>query len=324
MARMTLTKNQQSAVGERLYASGMAAKDAGRLDDAEAQMAKILALWPNALGARYQLGLIQLARGNYLAGFANFEARHQLALSQGLVEKLPFPEWRGEDLSGKSLVVMPEQGFGDQIQFARFLKQIPAAKITVVAPRPLARLMATLGVEVILQGEPIPPHDFAVYIGSLAHRLGVSLESIPQAPYMAVPLIGEPGPKIGVVWAGRPQHENDAHRSFAQALLQPLASTGREFVPLAPEATRARDFYDTAGIINRLDLVITVDTAVAHLAGAMGKPVWILLPAVKPDWRWMQERNDSPWYPTARLFRQPAPGAWPEVIEQVVEALKGA
>jgi hypothetical protein len=231
------------------------------------------------------------------------------------------PEWTGAPLAGRRLLVLGEEGLGDQIMFARYFPLLNAqgAHLTFVGSPALRRLISALGVDVAAtteEGAATRP-DFWVYQMSLPHRLDTRLETIPPAAVFAVPTGSGGG--VGVMTRGGAIHVNDAHRSLPPRFSQRLLRLGRD---LSPEATGAADFMDTARIVADLDLVISVDTSVAHLAGALGKPVWILLPARATDWRWLRGRDDSPWYPTARLFRQRTPGDWEPVLRRVEQALK--
>jgi len=237
---------------------------------------------------------------------------------------LSFPEWRGEPLAGRSILIWPEQGFGDQIMFARFAAPLVAAgaQVTMLTPPPLMELLSPLPVTRLAAAGSvaIPRHDFWIMAGSIPGRLGIDLRRLPAEPYLPGRADGK---GIGVAWRGDPRHHNDQHRSLPPDLGHALVSLPGAR-SLLPEDSGARDFRETAAMIDALALVITVDTSIAHLAGAMGKPVWILLPHANPDWRWMRAHSDSPWYPSARLFRQPAPETWPSVISDVRRALADA
>jgi hypothetical protein len=264
---------------------------------------------------------------------------------------LPAPEWRGETLAGKTIFVYAEQGFGDAIQFSPLVDRLvaDAAHVVFEVTTPLVRLFrqSFKGGNVTVVERPAEPLrtavtrpvDYVAALMSLPHWLGISVASLPLArPYMraadnggwAGRIDAAAGRKIGLVWAGRPTHSDDRKRSLALAQLLPLYSIpdcawyslqvgpARDQLAAAPHpivdlSPHLGDFADTAAAIAQLDLVVAVDTAVAHLAAAMGKPVCILLPAV-PDWRWLKLRSDSPWYPSVRLFRQPKIGDWDSAI----------
>lgn len=261
-----------------------------------------------------------LTAGEYREGFALYEGRigtePAVLIPAQQWPNLNCPEWRGEDVAGKHLLVFGEQGFGDQIMFARFIPSLQAlgASVTYVCGVGLERLFPNG--HVARQRHDFSPAHYWCLVGSLPHKLGVTLETLPR-PYPIVTPARDGG-GIGVVPSGRPTHVNDANRSLDPQSAARLLALGRD---LRPEATGARDFAETADIIASLDLIITVDTSVAHLAGSMGKPVWILLTHRRVDWRWMRDRADSPWYPSARLLRQGPDGGWSAVLAEVEAAL---
>jgi hypothetical protein len=266
---------------------------------------------------RVQRGEALLSLGHYAEGFRLYDAWRQM--KPEVAADWPLPHWNGEDLQGRRFLVAGEQGFGDQIMHARFGKLLQArgAQVIWIAKPPLVRLFREcLGLTAV----PLGTHIEGVSLYSPSSRLPnhffPPLTEPPGAPYLQAPPPNViPGLTLGIVPAGNPKFSKDAARSLPAELAKRLLDLPGA-VDLRPEHTGARDFYDTATIIAGLDLVITVDTAVAHLAGAMGKPVWILLPH-QADWRWLQGREDSPWYSTARLFRQSSPGAWAEVVTRV-------
>lgn len=279
--------------------------------------------------SRASRGLKLLAEGEYSTGWPLFEARFEIGRAGLTKPALPYPEWAGEAVAGKQFVIWPEQGFGDQIQFARFalvLRDL-GASVTLICYPALHRLLSQLeGVEVLAAAGAVtfPDPDYWAMAGSLPRWLTPSPEDIPAAPYLRALTQftpARPVKRIGLVTRGSPAHANDANRSLGAAAARRLADVLGATMSLDPAVTGAADFADTAAIIAGLDLVVTVDTSVAHLAGAMGKPCWVLLPAIGTDWRWMRTRSDSPWYPSIRLFRQPSPGRWDPVIEDVQKAL---
>lgn len=297
----------------------------GRLDLAEAAYRRVLQLAPAAGPTKRVLAVLLLSQGRFEEGFALFEARHELA-SMAKPE-MPWPEWRGEPIAGKRLLIWPEQGFGDQIQAARFAPVVAArgARVTLLCAPALQRLFAgsLTGVEVAAAAGQVnvPDPDYWVMSGSLAARLGVTVETIPGAPYLRPvsewPPLGD-GFRIGLAWRGNPAYENDANRSLPEAEARRLSALPARVVDLDPAASGARDFADTAAIMRQLDLVISVDSAPAHLAGALGRPCWTLLPAAFTDWRWLRERTDTPWYPSMTLYRQQPDEPWSAVVDRVI------
>ena len=329
------------------YALGLVERDRGRYTEARASQERVLALDPQHVEAHFELAQLLLLAGDYGRGFAEYEWRLRRPAAPD--RDLPQPLWRGEPLAGRRLLVYGEQGMGDVLQMVRFLPALAGrgAHITLSCHAPLVPLLSTLpDVERTVAHFAEPGDcDLRIPLLSLPHRLGVTLADLPPSvPYIPAPsrpvaaaLTHAGDRKVGLAWAGSPLHRNDRSRSIPFDALLPLArlpgirlfslQTGDAAADVAHGGGRVSDlgagfadFADTAAAVAALDLVITVDTAVAHLAGALGKPVWLLLPFI-PDWRWMTGRDDSPWYPTARLFRQTAPGGWAEVTECVAAAL---
>lgn len=299
--------------------------------------------------------LCLLLQADYARGWAAYESRLVMPDYRPLTAAPRCPVWQGQALAGRSLRVMAEQGLGDTLQFVRFLPALQAAGARVVlqCQAPLLRLLQGLpgAAQVIGVDDDVPDTDFAVSLMSLPHRLKTTLASVPaRLPYLQPPLAEvlqwrraladlQDGLRIGLAWRGNPEHPADAYRSLPLATLDALADLpGLHFVslqrerPIEPAGRLAarlvdrtaglRDMADLAGLIANLDLVISVDTSVCHLAGAMARPVWVLLHA-GPDFRWLMDREDSPWYPTARLFRQRRLGDWTEVMARLVQALVG-
>ncbi len=318
------------ALAER-HNLGVLLRALGRLDEALALLTADLAANPTSAEARYELGATLLALGDYAAGWPLYEARRDIPTFRIRVPALPFPEWCGEDLAGKRIVLFPEQGLGDNIQFARFALTLrdQGAQVVMLCRPALASLLhhSLDGVDVqaaegeIEMGEP----DFWALTCSPPLHLGVTLETIPNQPYLRAPNAaprGRGGPlRIGLVTKGAPVHQNDAHRSLNAANAARLRALPGEIVSLHPEDSGARDFAATAGMVAGLDLVVTVDTSVAHLAGAMGTPVFILLPGFQTDWRWLRRRSDSPWYPSARLFRGAVNDDWSAALADLEAAV---
>ncbi len=329
---------------------GSALRYLGRNDEALESFDRALALAPDLPDAHWNKALLQLSMGDFAHGFAGYEWRWR----RGIEAPRDFtqPRWQGQDLAGKTILLHAEQGLGDSIQMLRYLPLVmqKGAKIVLELPTPLQPLIGDPSVTLVERGATLPAFDLHCPLMSLPLAFGTTRETIPsQVPYLQVPadrietwrvkLAGIAAPRVGLVWSGRPDHVNDHNRSLALSRLAPLLSVpGVRFVSLQAE-TRARDlaeaqrwpnlvrfdaeladFADTAGAIRNLDLVIAVDTAVAHLAGAIGKPVWILLSHIQ-DWRWQVARSDSPWYPSARLFRQPEPGDWDGVVAELAAEL---
>jgi len=241
---------------------------------------------------------------------------------------LPLPRWNGEPVEGRRFLISGEQGFGDQIMLARFAKLLKdqGADIVWLTRRPLVRLLAQgLGFAAkSLESGNLDLDDVSFFCpsGQLPQMFFPPLTEPPSEPYLTPPpAVTSPGLTIGIAPTGNPGHRMDAVRSLPPGITAQLLDLPGA-VDLRPESTGARDFYDTASIIAGLDLVISVDTSVAHLTGAMGRPVWVLIPHLS-DWRWVSRENDNPWYPSARLFRQSSPGDWGGVVERVKAALAG-
>lgn len=330
-----------------------------RYVEAETAFREHLRRHPEDAEARFKLGALLLSLGRYEEGWRLYEARYD-PTRKGGPDPIAFdcPRWAGEPLEGRSILVWYEQGHGDEIQFCRYvpmLKAAGAAKVTVVCKPALEPLLATLGgfdrLAPAAGVQEIETHDYWTYLLSLPHRLGTRLETIPgKTPYLfALPerrarwseSIPKGGLRVGLAWKGNPELANDRNRSLPSlASLRPLWDVpGVTFVSLqkgvgedeaaAPPADqpmlnlggRFEDFGDSAAVVEALDLVISVDTATAHLAGALGKPCFCLIPAEGMDFRWLLERRDSPWYPTMTLFRRPKGANWDVVIPKVAEAL---
>lgn len=268
---------------------------------------RALALAPGWDVARFHLAQALLADGALELGWLHYEARRTIPPLPEPVAPLPFPEWRGERLEGRRIIVVGEQGHGDQIMFARYLEPLSRldAEVLFVCNPPVAPLFpgAVSGFSRRTDA------DFWVHLCSLPLRLG---GPIPPPARISVPTAGGGG--VGVVPDGSRLLANDENRSLRGADAERLLALGRD---LRPEATGARDFLDTASIIAGLDVVISVDTAIAHLAASMGKPTLVLLPAVGVDWRWPRSGAESAWYPSVTLYRQQTPGDWSAVLEQV-------
>jgi len=317
----------------------------GRLPEAIAACETAIQLKPEFSQAHWNLAIALLLSGDLPRGFAAYEWRKRHNPFVKDLPDLPGPKWDGSDADGRTILVRAEQGFGDAIQFARYLCLIRDAGGTPVlacAPPLVPLIRGIPGVKAVAAGEPLPAYDAWIDQMSLPRLFGTTLDTIPGADgYLrADPIRVEAwrswlpsGRKVGVAFAGNPRHNADRRRSIPLDLVVPLPVIPRlDFVNLQhggpagrlglPDLSpRMTDYAETAALIENLDLVVTVDTSVAHLAGAMGKPVWIMLPFA-PDWRWLLNRADSRWYRSARLFRQPAAGDWTSVLADVMRELE--
>jgi tetratricopeptide (TPR) repeat protein len=320
----------------------------GRVEEAIDCARAGLRLYPDNGDLHWNLAISLLLAGDFEAGWAEHEWRDRSGPPLGTPPEFAQARWRGESLEGRAILLYGEQGFGDNIQFVRFVPEIArrAGVVHLKVLRALEPLMTDLpaNCKLLPHGAPLPPADFHCPLLSLPAVLRTTEATIPaQVPYLRaeparVQAWRERLPaarlKVGIAWSGKPTHFNDLNRSMTLAMFREAAAEGCQFVTVQPQlrdADRAslelwpelldcgrelRDFADTAALIEALDLVISVDTSVAHLAGALAKPVWILLPH-PPDWRWMLEREDTPWYPGARLYRQGAARSWPQVLARV-------
>jgi lipoprotein NlpI len=332
---------------------GQSMRDLDRIDEAIAMFEQAIALDPNYARAHYALGLMLLLKGELARGFGEYEWRWRRDNFRSPKRNFTQSQWDGSAMPDKTVLLHAEQGLGDALQFVRYAPQVAqrVGSVIVECQAPLVRLFKTVGgvSDVIANGESLPPFDLHLPMLSLPLAMGTTrIEQIPRhVPYLradehdvaawAQRIADVHGRfKVGLVWAGNPQHQFDHLRSIAIEKLAPLAAgkdvslislqkdrpadaTSPPF-ELIDHTSELRDFADTAALIANLDLVISVDTSVAHLAGAIGKPVWTLL-ASSPDWRWMLDREDSPWYPSMGLFRQRVRGDWDEVISRVAAAL---
>lgn len=328
---------------------------AGQLDRAMAAFEVALSVDPEHVSARWNRSLCLLESGDFERGWAEFEWR--LRKPESRVRSFPQPMWQGEPLRGKTILLHAEQGWGDTFQFLRFapLLQRLGAKVILLCPRPLVPLCSrTPGVGIVHPDDsPPPPFDVHLPLMSLPHRLSLRLETIPSEPY----LVADPtlssiwkdrlekygGFKLGIAWQGNPKNKSDRMRSTALAQFQTLANVPGvqlfslqqgagveqlasirndfQIVDLGRECSEeVGSFRQTAAILPHLDLIVTVDTAIAHLAGAMGVPTWIILSA-QADWRWLRERSDTPWYPKTRLFRQRTLNDWSDVFQRMADEL---
>ncbi len=318
----------------------------GQFDDARLSFDRAVSLAPEVPEFRFNRAQLLFLLGDWQAAAQDYEGRLDSPLFQPHADIAAYPLWRGKIEQGKILLLYWEQGHGDTLQFIRFAHLLMAGGMDLVleVQTNLTRLLAQSlpRARFIGASDALPIVDCRASIPSLPWLLGVTPNSLPGGAYLSAPtesnLQFANNPAIGLVWAGNPNHINDKQRSIPQEALLEITKLKRFGwyslqVGASDKAKRAlaragvtdltpgfTDFADTAAAVQALDLVITVDTSVAHLAGALGKPVWILLPFV-PDWRWLLDRTDSPWYPTARLFRQPKRGDWASVLKEVKQAL---
>lgn len=323
------------------------------VDDAIRCYRRAVRVEPQGADGHRNLGMALLVGGELGEGWNEYEWRLRCkdAPTQG---EIPRPRWNGEPLNGRTILLHSEQGLGDAIQFSRYAPMVAArgGKVLLGTPASLAPLLRPIpGVEDVVSGTlSLNSFDVQVPLLSLPQVFGTTLDAVPAAvPYLhpqpgavsgwAERLAEERGLRIGIVWAGSPGHANDRNRSLPLGAFAPLARVpgvtlfsiqkgptegqaaappdGMRLVNLSPHIS---SFLDTAAIIANLDLVVCVDTSVAHLAGAMGRPVWVLLPFA-PDWRWLIDREDTPWYPTMRLFRQTRPGDWSDTLDRLAAAV---
>lgn len=326
-----------------------------RFDEALASYEKALAIQPDFADAHFCESDLWLLIGDFARGWPKYEWRWNSTLFPSAARHFALPPWLGtEPLDGKTILLHSEQGLGDTIQFCRYVPLVAkrGARIILEVEKSLVGLMRNLSgvAEVIAKGEPLPSFELHCPLASLPLAFATRLETIPaDVPYLSIPLPCSErwqrklaqisGLRVGISWAGNPNFRNDHNRSIGLQSLSPLLShPTAQFVSLQKDlrvgdlellqnhpqvihlGAEIGSFVDTAAIISMLDLVISSDTSVVHLAGALGSPIWTLLPHA-PDWRWLLDRDDSPWYPTMRLFRQPVPGDWRSVIAAVRAAL---
>jgi tetratricopeptide (TPR) repeat protein len=331
---------------------GIAFKHLQRFDEALESMNEALALEPNYFEAQWDKALVLLLKGEFLSGWRLYESRKLKLDSKKFFSDSKWPSWNGENLFQKTIFVNTEQGFGDVIQFCRYLLLLKAqgARVILGVRAPLASLLATFDSEISVtdSANKLSNIDYFCTLLSLPYLLKTTLTTIPSwqrylhADAQKVAIWQErlgpaKKPRVGLVWSGSTAHKDDLLRSIPFKKLEALFDGSVEWHSLQKEyraADRERpsfasltqhhemlsDFSDTAALVECMDLVITVDTSVAHLAGALGKPVWVLLPLI-PDFRWLLDRTDSPWYPSARLYRQKKFQDWEGVIQEVGEDL---
>lgn len=346
---------------------GMLMRWEKRFEESEAAFKRMMAINPSFSEGRMNYGALLLALGRYEEGWALFESRYLVAEGETprMSHNAPFPRWTGESLEGKSIIIFREQGYGDEIMFARFvptLKARGAARVTILCQPAVKTLLQTVPeVDDVICLEDMndvwPQHDYWCYGQSLPHALAMTLGNLPAPiPYIAAQAttraawrarIQKELPakklKVGVTWRGSPEHGNDHNRSLASlAVLRPLwdapnvsfvsLQTGEAAAealappsdqPLLAWGSSLVDFADGAALVSELDLVISVDTGIVHVAGALGVPCWVMIPRVETDWRWLNDRDDSPWYPIGmRIFRQTQDVGWADVLDQLKNALQ--
>lgn len=333
---------------------GRALQKQAQPQEAIACFERALTLKPDLPEAHWGLATQRLLLGDFAQGWQEYEHRWTLSENQGLRREFAAPRWDGGDIAGRTLLLHAEQGVGDTLQFVRYAPLLArrGAHVIVLCQPTLKRLLMEMDdISVVADGEPLPEFDLHLPLMSLPRVFGTAPATIPaDAPYLRADpvdvrawsrkLDDKNHFKIGLVWAGNRRHLNDRNRSCTLEALAPLAAvSGIRLYSLQKGEAAAEirnapanmglvdlndelvDFADTAAVITCLDLVITVDTAVAHLAGALARPAWLLLPFA-PDWRWMLTREDSPWYPSLRLFRQSQAGDWDSVLTAVITALR--
>ncbi|WP_456621194.1 tetratricopeptide repeat protein [Bradyrhizobium sp. P5_C12] len=348
-----------AVVADPFYAKGhanlaVALRNAGEIDEALAVSRQAVALAPDQPLAQYNHAHFLLLNGDFGNGFEAYRWRRRCKTLSDGDPTFSQPEWQGEPLDGRTLLLFAEYGLGDALHFVRYLPMVAArgGRIILQVQPALASLLRQLSdVIVIPRGELLPPFDLQLPLMSLPRLFGTTLDGIPaDIPYLhpdpaklsrwRAALDGVTALKVGVVWAGNAGHKGDRQRSLSAEAVLPrlvmpgvqlyslqkeprpddgpvLAALGDEIIDLAPALG---DFSDTAAAVAALDLVVAVDTSVAHLAGALGRPVWMLTPYAL-DWRWLRDREDSPWYPTMRLFRQRRPREWDAPLMRLSAAL---
>lgn len=342
------------AYPEAHHNRGNALRALGRNDEAIGCFEAALNLRPDDAEAHLHLAMSRLLEGDFEGAWPDYLWRWKTRMYAPHRRDFPQPEWLGHrSLAGQTILLHAEQGFGDTLQFCRYaarVRDLGARVVLEVQPALKALLRSLDGPDrVLARGEALPAFDTHCPLLSLPGALGTRLATIPtQVPYLGADpdrvaaWSGRLGSadrlRVGLAWSGNPGHLNDRNRSVALAELAALLALPCTFVSLQKAPHKADlavlrahpevldfgdelgDFADTAALVAGLDVVLAVDTAVAHLAGALGKPTWLLLPYA-PDWRWLLGRRDSPWYPTMRLFRQPAPGDWAGVVAEVAAEL---
>lgn len=331
-----------------------AVRPQGKVAQAQQILELIVQTVPSDIAARFDLAEILLLEGDFTRGWRQYRFRYQLDHTVVMARHVQKPRWEGQAIHGKTLLIHDEQGFGDTFQFLRMVASAQtrsgARIILEVNEESYALAQRSAGFDEIIQrGSIPPPFDLHCELMSLPLAMGLQLSDLPgKLPYLSANpqrvekwrkcLADLPRPLVGLVWAGRPTHTNDVRRSMTLNDLAPLAQTGISFVALqkGPASAQAatppagmsllslsdeiHDFEDTAAICMLLDTLISVDSSPVHLSGALGCPVWVMLPFM-PDWCWLLGRNDTPWYANTRLFRQPADVQWQPVLQALAAEL---
>jgi Flp pilus assembly protein TadD len=336
-----------------LTALATALQAIGKVAEAEDVCRKALALDHAFAAGHWNLALNLLLQGKYEEGWQEYEWRWKKPDFTSPVRHNDIPLWDGSPLDGRTILLHAEQGFGDAIQFVRYVPMVASCGGNVVLechPQLISLFQGIHGVtSVVTFGEGLPVCDCQAPFLTLPRIFATTLDTIPACPSISAPVALKTkwqqhlsfysGPKVGIVWAGSTVHHNDRFRSLPLAFLSSFATrtdihlfslqigAAKRQLELSPLANQIidltdhiEDFADTAALIEQLDLVISVDTAVAHLAASLGKPVLLLL-AFAPDWRWLLDRSDSPWYPTIQIFRQKMPGEWGDILTSVLAAV---
>ena len=339
---------------EAHFNRGFVLKELGQVDAALASYNRGIAIQPGFAEGHHNRAIAWLLGGNFEAGWVEYEWRWKSKRGPHTPEKRPFPQplWLGkESLAGKTILLHSEQGLGDTLQFCRYAKRVAGlgAKVILEVQPPLLTLLAGLeGVsQLVGRGDALPGSDYQCPLLSLPLAFNTALHDIPSAArYLQSDpakiahwhtVLGEKRrPRIGLIWSGNPAHTNDHNRSIPLANLMDHLPAECQYIGLQKELREAdvgclnanpaivnfaEDFSDTAALCECMDLVISVDTSVAHLSAALGLKTWILLP-FNPDWRWLLDRNDSPWYPSVTLYRQQQSGDWSGVLKQVAADLR--
>lgn len=326
----------------------------GHIVETRAIQEMLVATVPGDLSERFNLAETLLLLGQFDRGWREYRHRYGMPHTQILGRRMQLPRWEGQPLHGKTLLIHDEQGFGDTFQFLRMVPWARArsgARVVLeVNAETLSLARRSSGFDDIVARSQLPPaFDQHCELMSLPLAMGLQMRDLPgPMPYLSADpervahwqrrLADLPRPLVALVWAGRPTHANDANRSMTLAQLAPLAQAGVSFVaiqkgpasqqaatppagmPVLALSDEIADFEDTAAILSVVDLLISVDSSPVHLAGALGRPVWVMLPLV-PDWRWLLERRDTPWYPSVQLFRQSTRGDWAPVVQAMAREL---